>query len=101
MVHFSQSPRGYEYFSTFIYEFSRKTWICFLKTRDEVFNHFQEFNALVENSTGKKIKVLQIDNGGKYIEKSFKDFCTKEGIESEQLCKICSRMGLQKEITKQ
>ena len=52
----SQSLRGYEYFVTFRDDFSRKTWIYFLRTKDEVFNLFQEFKALVENATGKWIK---------------------------------------------
>ena len=47
-------------------DFSRKTWIYFLKTKDEVFSRFQEFKALVENSTGRKIKVIWLENGGKY-----------------------------------
>lgn len=34
------SLRGYEYFFTFIDDFSRKTWIYFLKTKDEVFIQF-------------------------------------------------------------
>jgi hypothetical protein len=38
---------------SFIDDFSHKTWIYFLKTKDEVFNRFQEFKALVENQTGK------------------------------------------------
>jgi len=51
-------PRGYEYYVTFIDELSKKIWIYFLKTKDEVFSQFQEFKALVENSIGKKIKAL-------------------------------------------
>jgi hypothetical protein len=46
------------YYGSFIDDFSRKTWIYFLKTNDEVFSKFQEFKALVENQTGEKIKVL-------------------------------------------
>ena len=34
------------YYTTFIDDFSRKTWIYFLKTKDEVFNTFREFKAL-------------------------------------------------------
>ena len=45
---------GGEYFVTFIDEHSRKTWIYFLKTNDEVFDRFREFKALVENMTGKR-----------------------------------------------
>lgn len=40
-----------EYFVTFIDDHSRKTWIYFLKTKDEVFGRFKEFKALVENMT--------------------------------------------------
>jgi len=58
---------GSEYFVTFIDDHSRKTWIYFLKTKDEVFDRFREFKALIENATGKKIKVLRSNNGGEYI----------------------------------
>lgn len=37
-----------------------------MKTKDGVFSQFQEFKAVVENSTGKKIKVLQSNNGCEY-----------------------------------
>ena len=38
---------GYEYYVTFIDDYSRKTWIYFLKKRDEVFEKFKEFKALI------------------------------------------------------
>lgn len=74
---------GAEYFDNFIDDSSRKTWIYFLKTKDEVFNRLREFEALVENVTGKKIRVLSSDNGGEYIDKDLIDFCAKEGIRRE------------------
>jgi len=50
---------GYRYYVTFIDDYSRRTWIFFMNTKDEVFNLFREFRALVENQTGKKIKILR------------------------------------------
>ena len=47
-----------KYFSTFIDDHSHKTWIYFLKTKDQVFERFKEFKALVVNLTEKKIKKL-------------------------------------------
>ena len=47
MSHVSLS--GYEYYVIFIDDYSRKTWIFFLKTKGEVFRRFQEFKSLVEN----------------------------------------------------
>ena len=57
---------GYEYYVTFIDDHSKRTWIYFLKTKDEVFRQFQESKALVENQTGRKIRLLRLDNRGEY-----------------------------------
>ena len=68
------------YYVSFIDEFSRNTWIYFVKKRYEVFDIFKEFKALVENQTKKKIKVLRTDNGGEFCKKEFEEFCKKCGI---------------------
>ena len=47
---------GYNYCVTFIDDYSRKTWIFFLKAKSEVFERFREFKTLVENPIGKKFK---------------------------------------------
>jgi transposase InsO family protein len=77
------SITGSMYYVSFIDGFSRKTWIYFLKTKDEVLNRFQELKALFENQTGKKIKVLRTDNGGEYTFKEFEGFCKEVGIKRE------------------
>lgn len=46
---FHLSLRRCEYYVTFNNDHSRKIWIFFLKTKDEVFKRFQEFKVLVEN----------------------------------------------------
>jgi transposase InsO family protein len=79
----SISLSGYEYYVTFIDDYSRKTWIYFMKINDKVFSQFQEFKALVENQEGRKIKTLRSDNGGEYTSKAFKDFCAGAGIKRE------------------
>ena len=55
------SLNGFEYYVIFIDDYSKKTWIFFLKAKGEVFKCFKEFKALVENQTSKKIKVLRSD----------------------------------------
>jgi len=47
------------YYVSFIDEFSRNTWMYFLKKKSKVFDKFKEFKALVENQTEKNIKVLR------------------------------------------
>ena len=68
------------YYVPFIDDFSRNTWIYFLKKKSQFFDRFKEFKTLVENQTEKKIKVLRTDNGGEFCSKEFEEFCKKFGI---------------------
>lgn len=79
------SPSGFLYYVTFIDDFSRKTWIYFLRSKEsnEVLGRFKEFKALVENLSRKRIKVLRSDNGGEYTLGSFHDFCIEAEIKME------------------
>jgi transposase InsO family protein len=79
----SSSISGYVYYVSFIDDYSRKTWIYFLKTKDEVFIKFKEFKALIENLSERKIKILRSDNGGEYTSKEFVNFCKDVGIKRE------------------
>ena len=63
------------YYVSFIDDFSRRTWVYFLRQKSKVFSKFKEFKALVENQTNKKIKVLRTDNGGEFCSREFEQFC--------------------------
>jgi hypothetical protein len=54
-----------------------------LKSKDEVFNKFKEFKALIENLSERKIKILRSDNGGECTSKEFVNFCKDVGIKRE------------------
>ena len=69
------------YYVSFIDEFSKNTWIYFLRKKYEVFDRFKEFKALVESQIEKRIKVLRIDNGGDFCRNEFEELCKKCGIE--------------------
>jgi transposase InsO family protein len=79
----SSSISGYVYYVSFIDDYSRKTWIYFLKSKDEVFSKFKEFKALIENLSERKIKILRSDNGGEYTSKEFVNFYRDIGIKRE------------------
>ena len=79
----STSLSGYVYYVSFINDYSRKTWIYFLKRKDEVFGKFKEFKALIENHSNKKIKTPRSDNGGEYTSKDFDGFYKDAGIKRE------------------
>jgi transposase InsO family protein len=71
------------YYVLLIDDYSQKTCIYFLKSKDKVLNKFQEFKALVENLSERKIKVLRSDNGGEYTSNEIKDFSREAGIKRE------------------
>jgi transposase InsO family protein len=73
----------YVYYVSFIDDYSCKTWIYFLKGKNEVFNKFKEFKALVENLFEKKIKVFKLDNGEEFTSDEFKTLCSEVGIKRE------------------
>ena len=77
------SLSGYSYYASFIDDYSKKTWIYFLKKKDEVFERFKEFKALVEKISEKKIKILILDNGGEFTSNEFNDFCKEAEIKRE------------------
>jgi len=58
----------------------------FFKAKAEVFNHFHELKALVQNVTVKRIKVLHMDNRGECIESDFLGFYVKEATKREWKC---------------
>ena len=63
--------------------FFRKTWIYFLKNKDEVFSKFKEFKALIENHTEKKINTFQSDNGREFTSNEFKELRKESGIKRD------------------
>ena len=71
---------GKHYFVTFVDDFSRRVWVYMLKSKDEVFETFLVWKKMVENQTGRKIKVLRSDNGTEYRNDQFFYFCKEEGI---------------------
>ena len=77
------SLSGYMYYVLFIDDFSQKTWIYFLKTKNETFGKFLEFKALVENQNGGHIHALRSYNRGEYTSREFDYFYQKVGIKSE------------------
>ena len=52
-------------------EYCRYVWVYFLKSKDQVFEKFLEWKAMVERSTGRKLKAFRTDNGGEFTSNEF------------------------------
>ena len=80
----NKSAGGAEYFLTLTDDHTRYSWVYMLKTKDQVFEYFQEWKALVEKQSKYKLKTLRTDNGGEYTSKRFEQYLKAEGIRHEK-----------------
>ena len=78
-----KSLGGAQYFLSFIDDSTRYVWVYFLKSKDQVFEKFLEWKAMVEKSVGRKLKVFRTDNGGEYTSKEFERYLMTEGVRHE------------------
>lgn len=78
----TQSLGGAKYIVTFVDDYSKKVHVQFMRGKNEVFQKL-DFEALVENQTCKKIKILRSDNGKEYVSNEFEFFCNNNGIRHE------------------
>ena len=78
-----KSLGGAQYFLTFTDDKSRYSWVYILHSKDQVFDRFLEWKALVEKSCMKKVKTLRTDNGGEYTSTKFETYLKNEGIRHE------------------
>lgn len=71
------------YFILFIDDFTRMTWVYFMRQKSEAFVIFKKFKALVEKQSGRFIKMLRSDQGKEYTSNEFHKFCEDEGVERQ------------------
>ncbi|GJW04263.1 retrotransposon protein, putative, ty1-copia subclass [Tanacetum coccineum] len=62
------SRKGASYFITFTDDFNRYGYVYLIKHKHEVFETFKVFQNEVENQHGKKIKAIQSDRYGFYVD---------------------------------
>lgn len=69
-----------KYFLFFIDDYSRKTWVYFLKEKSKTFENFKKLKALVEKENGLSIKAMRSNRGGEFISNEFHKYCEDHGI---------------------
>ncbi|CAH9126696.1 unnamed protein product [Cuscuta epithymum] len=80
------SNLGFKYYVCFIDDFSRYTWLYPMRTKAEVFLHFKNFKALVENLFNTRIKIFQSDGGGEFVNSNMQQFFDIQGIYFRKSC---------------
>ncbi|WRX15340.1 Integrase [Theobroma cacao] len=73
---------GYEYFITFIDDYSRHSSVYLIHKKSESLEKFKEFKAEVEKQLRKPWKQLRSDRGSEYLSDEFQQYLTDNGIVS-------------------
>ena len=78
-----QARGGYEYFVTFIDDYSRYGYIYLLRRKSKCFKKFKEYKASAEKRhLGKCIKSIRSDRGGEYLLGEFREYLSEHEISS-------------------
>ncbi|KAA0067449.1 gag/pol protein [Cucumis melo var. makuwa] len=78
-----KARRGFEYFISFIDDYSRYGYLYLMEHKSEALEKFKEYKAEVENLLSKKIKILRSDRGREYMDLRFQDYMIEHGIKSQ------------------
>src|SRR5882762_5848646 len=64
--HLPRSHEGYDHFTTFIDDKSRKVFVRGLKRKSDLHDRLADFIVAAELQTGARIKISRTDGGGEY-----------------------------------
>ena len=78
------SALGHKYFLTLVDDFTRHTWVIFLKSKDQTKSSLINFVAYIENQFQTTLKCLRSDNGTEFVVLS--DFFLAKGILHQRTC---------------
>ncbi|RVW51876.1 Retrovirus-related Pol polyprotein from transposon TNT 1-94 [Vitis vinifera] len=80
------STLGFQYFVTFIDDYSRCTWLFLMKNQAELFSIFQKFYTEIQTQFNISIRVLRSDNAREYFSAQFTSFMSHHGILHQSSC---------------
>jgi transposase InsO family protein len=64
-------------------DYSRYSWVFFLESKDQVFEHFRLLVLRLNNEHPNCLKAIHSDNGTEFRNASFDEFCLEHGIDQE------------------
>jgi hypothetical protein len=77
-------PMGGKWYVLIIVDdYSCYSWVFFLERKDEVFEHFRSLALGLNNEHPNCLKVIRSDNGTKFRNASFDQFCLEHGVDQQ------------------
>ena len=80
------SPTGFQYFITFVDDYSRTTWLYLMKNYYELFSPFRAFYAEKHTQYHVFVQSLRSDNAKEYVSEQFQSFMLQNDILHQTSC---------------
>jgi transposase InsO family protein len=77
------SMGGKWYVLVIVDDYSRCSWVFFLESKDELFEHFCLLALRLNNEHSNCLKAIHSDNGTEFRNTSFDEFCLEHGIDQQ------------------
>jgi transposase InsO family protein len=77
------SMGGKWYVLIIVDDYSRYSWVFFLESKDEVFEHFQTLALRLNNEHPNCLKAIHSDNGTEFRIASFNQFCLEHSVDQQ------------------
>jgi transposase InsO family protein len=78
-----RSIGGKWYVLIIVDDYFRYSWVVFLKSKDEVFEHFRSLALRLNNEHPNCLKVIRSDNGAEFRNTSFDQFYLEYGVDPQ------------------
>lgn len=71
---------GARYFLILVDDYTRFTYVTFLKKKSDTLCEFKRFVTMIDTQGNGQIRALRTDNGTEYVNKAFNNYLTSKGI---------------------
>jgi transposase InsO family protein len=78
-----RSMGGKWYVLVIVDNYSCYSWVFFLESKGEVFEHFQSLAFRLNNEHPNYLKAIHSDNGTEFRNVSFDQFCLEHGVDQQ------------------
>ena len=80
------SLNGSRWFVSFIDDQTHMTWVCLMKSKNEVSFLFQKFHKMIATQYQSHIQVLRTNNGREFVNQDLKKYLQEHGISHQRTC---------------